>query len=317
MSVEYSRREALRALGLAGLGLACSRLAAGEPSPAAQPTGLVTRPIPSSGERIPVIGIGTARRYDVGEAEAERAPLREVLRRFPEMGGRLVDTAPGYGRAEAVVGDLLEELGNRDRYFLATKVSLRGGSGTREDGVRAMEGSFARLHTDRVDLMQVHNLAGTETLLPLLRESKAAGRIRYFGVSTSFDRQYAELESIMRREAMDAVQVDYAIDNRGAAERLIPLAADRGMAVLVNLPFGRTSVFQKVRGRPLPPWAAEIDATSWAQVFLKYIVSHPAVTAAIPGTATVEYLVDNLGAARGRMPDAAMRRTIERYFDAL
>jgi len=315
-----SRREALAAGVAAGAGLALAldplaRLSALLAQQGAQQGPLIQRAIPSSGEQIPVIGIGTARRYDVASTAEERTPLRDVLRRFPELGGKLVDTAPAYGNAEMVVGDLVQEIGNRPQLFLATKVSVRG-AGDAQSGVRQMEESMRRLHTDRIDLMQVHNLGGTAQLLPVLREWKQAGRIRYLGVTTSSERQYPALEQLMRAERLDFVQVNYSIESREAADRILPLAAERGMGVLVNLPFGRTSVFQKVGGKPLPGWAAEIDCASWAQLFLKYIVSHPSVTCAIPGTAKVEYLVDNVAAARGRLPDAAMRKRIEAFFDA-
>jgi len=180
-----------------------------------------------------------------------------------------------------------------------------------------MEESLRRLHTDRIDLMQIWNLSSPDLLLPLLDEWKAAKKIRYTGITTSNDRQYAQLETLMQAHKFDFIQVDLAIDNRGAQDRLLPLAAERGMGVLINLPFGRTRVFQKVLGKPLPDWAKEIDCTSWAQLFLKYIVGHPAVTCVIPGTEKVEFVVDNLGAARGRLPDVAMRKQIETYFDAL
>jgi aryl-alcohol dehydrogenase-like predicted oxidoreductase len=276
--------------------------------------GLIEHAIPSSGEKIPVIGIGTARRYDVSSA-AEKAPLRDVLTRFPQMGGKLIDTAPGYGQAEAVVGELINEIGNRPKYFLATKVSARNGD--RSAALLQMQLSQQKLHSEKFDLLQIHNMSSPGQLLPLLREWKQAGKIRYLGVTTSSDGQYDSLIALMKSEQLDFIQVDYAIDNRGAEQVILPLAKDRGMGVLINLPFGRTSVFQKVQGKALPEWAKEIDCASWAQIFLKYIVSHPSVTAAIPGTAKVEYLVDNLGAARGRLPDAAMRKRIEEYFDAV
>lgn len=310
-----TRRSAIAKTVATGLGLTISPRVLEAIARISQGEALVTKPIPSSGERLPVIGIGTARRYDVAGSPAELDPLREVVRRFPTLGGKVIDTAPGYGRAEEVVGSLVNDVGNRDALFLATKVSVRSGDVT--DGKRSLDQSLARLHTRTIDCLQVHNLGGTRVLLPWLRELKGEKRIRYFGITTSFDRQYEEFEQVMRSEAMDVIQVDYAIDNRGAADRILPLAADRGMAVLVNLPFGRTSVFQKVQGTSLPAWAKEIDCASWAQVFLKYIVSHPSVTCAIPGTAKVEYLLDNIAAARGRMPDGEMRHRIERYFDSL
>jgi aryl-alcohol dehydrogenase-like predicted oxidoreductase len=282
----------------------------------AQTGALIERAIPSSGEKLPVIGIGTAINYQNASTPEELAPLREVLRRFPELGGRLLDTAPSYGRAETVVGDSLQELKNRDKYFLATKVSVRGG-GDRAAAVAQMEESLNHLKTDRIDLMQIWNVSNPELLAPLLDEWKTAKRIRYTGITSSSKGQYGQLEATMRAHKFDFVQIDLAIDNRSSQERIIPLAAERGMGVLINLPFGRTRVFQKVLGKPLPDWAKEIDATSWAQIFLKYIVSNPAVTAAIPGTEKVQYLVDNLGAAKGRLPDAAMRKKIESYFDSL
>lgn len=273
--------------------------------------GLIQRKIPSTGENLPVIGIGTARRFDVAAGAPERTEIKEVLRLFAQGGGRVIDTAPSYGLAESTVGDLVADLGNRDAYFIATKVGAEG----REAGLAQLEASLKRLRTGKVDLIQVHNLRDFKVQLATLREWKHAGRTRYVGASTSSDQQYADFEQAMRSEAMDVVQVDYALDNRNAAERILPLAADRGMAVFVNLPFGRGRLFQAVREKPLPEWAKEFDCTSWAQFFLKYIVSHPAVTCAIPGTAQVKYVADNLGAAKGRLPDAAMRKRMEQFVD--
>jgi aryl-alcohol dehydrogenase-like predicted oxidoreductase len=216
-----------------------------------------------------------------------------------------------------VIGDLLAEIGNRGRCFLATKVTAR--SGTREEGVAMLEASRQKLRSDRLDLVQVHNLVGTAVLLPLLREQVAAKRIRYVGITTSRDPQYAEFEQVMATERLDFVQVDYSIANRGAAERLLPLAQERGMAVLVNMPFGgprEGNLFGNLKDRPLPEWAAEIGAASWGQVLLKYILGHPAVTCVIPGMTRLANLQDNLGAGRGVMPDAALRRRMETWWDA-
>jgi aryl-alcohol dehydrogenase-like predicted oxidoreductase len=271
-----------------------------------------TRPIPSSGEEIPVVGIGTARRFDVDSAE-DMATLREVLAAFAMMGGQVVDTAPSYGRAEIVVGELVNAIGNRDDLFLATKVRAEG----REAGVEQMEESFRRLHIDRIDLMQVHNLVDVETQLATLREWKAAGRIRYLGVTTSSARQYEAFERVIGEQEMDFIQVNYSLGDRGAGERILPLAADRGMAVLINLPYARGRLFQKVGDRPLPEWAAEFDCESWGQFFLKFVLSEPAVTCAIPGTAKMTYLVDNLGAARGRLPDPELRQRMIGFYDSL
>lgn len=309
-----SRREMLKAAAgvgaLAALGLP-SRRALGLALP--RTSELLMRPIPSSGEKIPAIGIGTARRYDVEGSSEEMAVLKEVLAAFAVMGGQVVDTAPSYGRAEIVVGELVNAIGNRDDLFLATKVRAVG----REAGIEQMEESFRRLHTDRIDLMQVHNLADVETQLATLREWKAAGRIRYLGITTSFDRQYEDFERVMREQEMDFIQVNYSLGDRGAGERILPLAADRGMAVLVNLPYARGRLFQKVDDRPLPEWAAEFDCESWGQFFLKFVLSEPAVTCAIPGTAKMTYLEDNLGAARGRLPDPELRQRMIALYDSL
>jgi aryl-alcohol dehydrogenase-like predicted oxidoreductase len=269
---------------------------------------LITRRIPSSGELLPVIGIGTARRYDVSTPE-EKAPLRDTLREFPRLGGKVIDTAPGYGQAESVTGELVSELGIREQLFLATKVSVRGTDAA--PGVAQMEESFRRLKTDRIDLMQVWNLQGPATLLPVLREMKAAKRIRYVGVTTSSDQQYPQLEQLMQSEALDFIQIDYAADNRNAAERILPLAREKGIGVLVNLPFGRTRVFQNVLQTPVPEWAKEFDAATWAQLFLKYIVANPAVTCVIPGTAQVKYVNDNTLGMRGGLPTAEHLKRIE------
>jgi aryl-alcohol dehydrogenase-like predicted oxidoreductase len=305
-----NRRDAIK-LGLGvGAGLAFMRAPLyAEPL---QST-LITKPIPSSGERLPIVGIGTARRYDVGTAEADRGPLRDVLREFPRLGGRLVDTAPSYGNAETVVGDLVGEIGNRDQLFFATKVGA--GRQGRAAGIAEMEASFRKLKTDRIDLIQVHNLNAPETMLPVLREWKQAGRIRYQGVTTTSERQYEELEKLLRTEQMDFIEVDYAVDNRGVDERILPLAADRGVAVLVALPFGRGRVQQAFGSRPVPDFAKELGIETWAQFALKYVVSHPAVTVAIPGTAKMTYLNDNIRAAIAPLPDEATRQRMVRWLE--
>ncbi|MBI4529062.1 MAG: aldo/keto reductase [Deltaproteobacteria bacterium] len=276
---------------------------------------LLQKKIPSSGESIPIVGLGTARRYEDIKREGEKTPLRETLRRLKELGGKVIDTSPSYGTAETVVGELVDDLKIRDSLFLATKVSLRKTG--REAGIEQIEDSFKRLRTNRIDLIAVHNLRDTQTQLRTLRELKQAGRIRYIGITTSFEKQYREFEQTMKDETLDFIQVDYALDNRKTGERILPLAADRGIAVMINLPFGRGRLFNAVQGKKLPEWASEIDCASWAQIFLKYIVSHPAVTCAVPGMAKAEYVVDNFGAARGRLPDAAMRRRMENFIDGI
>jgi aryl-alcohol dehydrogenase-like predicted oxidoreductase len=301
-----TRRTFLHASAGAGLGLTIGwwPVAVGQDD-------LIRRVIPSSGEAVPVVGIGT-NRYRTGPEEII-APLRDTLRTFVELGGRVIDTAPSYRTSEAVLGRLIEELGARDRLFLATKVDQEG----TEEGIARMEASLDALRTDRVDLMQVHNLRDAATQLATMRDWKAAGRIRYVGITTSSDRQYEQLERILTDQTLDFVQVDYSLNNRSAAQRILPLARDRGAAVLVNLPFGRALLFEAVTGRPVPEWASELDASTWGQVFLKYILGNPAVTAVIPGTRRVEHVVDNMGAARGRLPDPAMLRRIEAFFDEI
>lgn len=209
----------------------------------------------------------------------------------------------------------MAELKVRDLLFIATKVSTRNPS--RQAGLEQIEQSFRRLRTSMIDLIALHNLRDTQTQLGTLRELKQAGRIRYLGITTSFENQYVEFEQTMKKETLDFIQVDYALDNRNADERILPLAADRGMAAMINLPFGRGRLFNAVQGKTLPPWAGEFDCASWAQFFLKYVISHPAVTCAVPGTAKVEYLIDNLGAARGRLPDKTLRRRMENFIDGL
>ncbi len=279
----------------------------------AQQAPLLKKPIPSTGELIPIIGLGSARRYEEARTEADMAPLRDTFRRFHELGGTVVDTAPSYGNAEGIMGDIMANLGIRRDLFVCTKV----GVDNIEQGRAQIADSFRKLRTERIDLIAVHNLRDITNELAYLRELKQAGRIRYVGATTSFDRQYEAFEAMMRRETLDSIQIDYALDNRNAAERIIPLAAERGMAVFINLPFGRGSVFRATEGKTLPAWAAEIDVTTWAQFMLKYLVSHPAVTCAVPGMAQARYVDDNLNAARGRMPDAAMRRRMEQFIDGL
>ncbi|MBI4611709.1 MAG: aldo/keto reductase [Candidatus Rokubacteria bacterium] len=284
---------AAAAAGLAGSRGARARAAAA----------LLQRPVPSTGETIPAVGLGTWRTFDVDAAPAEREPLREVLRRFAALGGRVVDSSPMYGAAEAVVGDLATDLGLHPSLFLATKVWTTG----REAGVAQMERSLQRLRTRRLDLMQVHNLVDWQIHLRTLREWKQAGRIRYLGVTHYTAGAYGELERVMRSEPLDFVQLNYSLGEREAERRLLPLAHDRGIAVLVNRPFAEGGLFGRVRGQPLPPWAADFDCESWAQFFLKWILAHPAVTCVIPATRQPAHLADNMRAGQGATPDAATR----------
>ena len=297
-----SRREFLEAGVVAGIStLLTSRLPAAEPAGLSLP--LITKAIPSTAERIAAIGIGTDSFRDTLRDE-----IRAELKRMSELGGSVIDTAAAYGDSEALIGQALDSLGTRDKMFIATKL-------VGSEGADSFGRSLERLKTPRVDLLQVHNLNGVAVLIPLMQEWKKAGKIRYLGVTTSRGSQHAEIIDVMRNYPLDFIQVDYSIANRDAAEAIFPLALERKLAVLANLPFGHSSLFRQAMDRELPGWAADIDVASWGQYFLKYVISHPAVTCAIPGSTKVNHLVDNQSAGRGRLPDAAMRRKMEEYWD--
>jgi len=311
-----TRRDAIKLGLLAGAALAVGR---GAPLLGEMPTltqEIMTRPIPGTGETIPVVGIGTNQWG--AQSEAEIAPLREILRVMQDSGARFIDTARIYGggRAEEVIGQILRELDAGDDMFIATKVPTPD---NREEAVASLEACMTALGVERVSAMRVHFLDGVEILLPILREWKEAGRIRYLGVTTMSAGDYPELERLIREENLDMIEIDYSVLDRAAAERILPLAADHGVAVVVARPFaGRGSgIFSLVGGRPLPDFASEIGATSWAQLCLKYNLSNPAVTVVIPGTDDPEHMVDNLGAGRGDLPDADLRGRIEEIFDEL
>jgi aryl-alcohol dehydrogenase-like predicted oxidoreductase len=265
-----------------------------------------TRPIPSSGEALPVIGCGTYVGFDV-EANSDRLKaLADVVRTLRDAGGKVFDSSPMYGRAEAVLGDLLAAAPDPKRTFIATKVWTRG----RAAGITQMERSFALLKTTRIDLMQVHNLVDWETHLATLRQWKQDGRIRYLGVTHYTASAHDELETVMRNETLDFVQLNYSLDDRAAERKLLPLAADRGIAILVNLPFGGGGLLRRLANRPLPEWAGEIGCTSWAQILLKFILAQQAVTCVIPGTGNPAHMADNCRAGSGVLPDAALRKRI-------
>ena len=275
---------------------------------------MITRPIPSSGEAMPVIGLGTWSVFDVGEDPAARAPLKEVVRRLVEAGGRMIDTSPMYGRAEAVTGDLVAELGVRPRVFLATKVWTSG----KEQGIAQMRRSAERLRTEVIDLIQIHNLLDWRTHLATLRQMKAKGQVRYIGITHYTTSSLPELARILESESgIDFVQFGYSLATRDAETKLLPVAASRGVATIVNQPFETGGMFRRVRGKPVPEWAAEFDCTSWAQLFLKYILAEPAVTAVIPATANSEHMADDLKADFGRLPDPQQRQKIRQLWDAL
>jgi aryl-alcohol dehydrogenase-like predicted oxidoreductase len=307
-----SRRDALKA----GAGAAVALGTSGRTSRLfAQSGNLIMKTIPASGETIAPVGIGT-NRYGVGEAETERAPLRDTMARFVELGGSVMDTAQVYGTSEQVIGDLANELGIRDRLFLVTKTDIRG----QIVGAQGLQMAFDKLRTDVIDGFLVHNFANTANELAVMREWQAEGKIRYIGASTSSDNQHGDMVNLLNTEKVELIQINYSLGDREAAERVLPLAADKGVAVMLNVPFGggRTnSLFNVVEGMELPEWAANFGAATWAQFFLKYSISHPSVTVAIPGTRSVEHVNDNFGAAMGRLPDEAERRRMEEFFDAL
>ncbi|MEA2329216.1 MAG: hypothetical protein QOE68_4175 [Thermoanaerobaculia bacterium] len=267
---------------------------------------MLTRRIPSTNEELPVIGVGTWQTFDVGSSPAERAPLVEVVREFVALGGRVIDSSPMYGRSEEVAGEIAAGLRVRSKLFLATKVWTSG----RSAGIAQMEESMRRLRSSTVDLMQVHNLVDVETHLATLRDWKRAGRIRYLGITHYTASAYAEVEKVLRRDAVDFLQINYSAAERDAERRILPLARERGVAVIANRPFAEGALLRRLGARPLPDWAGEVDCTSWAQLLLKFVISHPAITCAIPGTSKLKHLQDNVGAAYGRMPDEALRSRI-------
>ena len=286
------------------LGATGAALLAGSPSTQASVEPMHRRKIASTGALLPVIGCGTWRTFDVGASAAERAPIDGVLRVLFEAGGSVIDTSPMYGAAEQVLGDTLAAAGNRARAFLATKVWTSG----RAAGIEQMRRSMALLRTDHIELMQVHNLVDWRTHLRTLREWKRDGRITYLGLTHYTPSAHDELEAILRREPVDFVQINYSVADRAAEQRLLPLAADRGIGVIVNQPFGGGSLLRTLAGRPLADWAADIGCTSWAQVLLKFVLAHPAVTCVIPGSGKPEHMRDNVAAGFGVLPDAALRR---------
>jgi diketogulonate reductase-like aldo/keto reductase len=269
-------------------------------------TAILSRKIPSSGESLPVIGLGTWQTFDVGTSAAERAPLEQVLKEFVALGGKLVDSSPMYGNSEEVAGDLAAKLGLRQKLFIATKVWTSGKSA----GIAQMEQSMRKLRADPIDLMQVHNLVDVETHLETLNAWKRDGRVRYTGVTHYHAGSHAAVARVISKHPVDFIQINYSVAEREAEQQLLPLARERGIAVIVNRPFAGGDVFRRIRSKPLPAWAADIDCDSWAQVLLKFVISHPAVTCAIPATAKVAHLRDNMKAGRGRMPDNALRARI-------
>ena len=281
---------------------------------------LITRAVPSTGERLPIIGLGSSATFSQVARSQDYSALREVLRAMTERRATVFDTAPGYGASEQVAGEIASELGLTDRIFWATKMNVAQGRGASADPARArqqIETSFTRLRKRPIDLIQLHGPVDVPTQLGVLKEMKGEGRIRYIGVTSTAKPQYAEMERIMRTEPLDFIGIDYAIDNRSVEERILPLAAERGIATLIYMPFGRTRLWNRVAGRPVPEWAREFDANTWAQFFLKFLAADPRVTVITPSTSRAANMLDNLGAAVGRLPDEAMRRRMIAHVEAL
>jgi diketogulonate reductase-like aldo/keto reductase len=268
----------------------------------AQNPKIMTRKIPSTGEDLPAIGLGTWQVFDAGSNAAARAPLREVISEFAKAGGKMIDSSPMYGSAESVAGDLVAELGLREKLFIATKVWTRG----REDGIAEMERSFKRLRVSQMDLMQIHNLLDVGVHTKTLNEMKAKGRVRYTGITHYTSAAYLEVERWLEKEKYDFLQINYSLAERDSEKRILEICKNRNIAVIANRPFAEGAMFGRVRGKPLPPWAAEIGVASWAQYFLKWIVGHPAITCVIPGTGKPEHMRDNVQAGLGIYPDAAL-----------
>jgi diketogulonate reductase-like aldo/keto reductase len=302
------RRRALKIIAAAGASAILGRGL----SAATGPDALLTRAIPSSGERIPVVGLGSWRTFNVGEDPDARAECAAVMRRFFDDGGRLIDSSPMYGSSQAVIGEGLAKIGRTSDVFSAEKVWTSA-----REGAEQIERTRALWRVTRFDLLQVHNLQDWEAHLPMLREMKAAGRLRYVGITTSHGRRTSDIERLLRTETLDFVQVTYNIRDRELEERVLPLARDREVAVIINRPFREGALVDDLERHALPSWAGEIDCANWPQFLLKFIISHPAVTCAIPATSVVEHVVENMGAARGRLPDDAMRRRMIAYVEGL
>jgi aryl-alcohol dehydrogenase-like predicted oxidoreductase len=281
---------------------------------------LITRAIPAGGERVPIVGLGSSATFSQVARKDDVTAIGEVLKAMVSGGGTIFDTAPGYGASEEVAGRVAATLGYTDKIFWATKVNVAGFGGGAANPAAArtqIDQSFARLKKSRIDLIQVHNLGDVPTQLAILKDLKQQGRIRYIGVTTTFDQQYSQIVDIMKSEPLDFIGIDYAIDAREAENTIIPVAQERKVAVMVYQPFGRTRLWNRVGGQPVPDYAKEFDATTWAQFFIKFVASHPAVTVVTPATSQAKNMTDNLGGGRGRLPDAAMRKRMIATIDAL
>lgn len=298
---EMTRREAISVLGAAA---AAAAIGPGSAAAAARP--LMTRPIPATGEQLPVVGLGTWQTFDVGSGRAERAPLEDVLREFAALGGKVVDSSPMYGRSEEVVGDLAAGLGIRKQLFIATKVWTSG----KAAGIEQMKDSMRKLKVDVVDLMQVHNLVDVKAHLDTLAGWKREGRVRYIGITHYTASAHDDVAEAMRAHPVDFIQINYSVGERHAEKNLLPLAKERNVAVIANRPFVEGSLLRRLSGTPLPDFAKDLECASWAQLLLKFVISHPAITCTIPATSKVKHLRDNMGAGLGPLPDEKMRGRI-------
>ena len=302
-----TRRRAVKLIGATTasvcLPIGSSRAFAAEGSP-------LMRAIPSTGEKLPVVGLGSAVTFDVPSNSPKVNDITEVITRFAKHGGKVIDSSPSYGNAESLIGQIAGKSGLTDSLFIASKVRAKG----KEAGITQIEQSLGRFQRRKIDLMQVHNLVDVETQMGALRESKSKGKIRYTGITYSEPQGFAEIERHMKLQHPDFVQINYSIVDRGAAQRILPLAQELRMGVIINRPFGSGGVIRAVLGKPLPPWAAEFDCHSWAQFLLKWVVSHPAVTCVIPATNNPQHLEDNMGAGFGRLPDAKTRQRMAALF---
>ena len=307
-----TRRQASRLISASGAGL-CLGVRASRAQAKGESSGMVTRTIPSSGEKLPVIGLGTWRAFDVDLGRDIRKQLGDVLSLFVKLGGRVIDSSPMYGRAEEVIGELTSALEIREKLFLATKVWTRG----KQSGIQSMEHSMSLLRTTRIDLIQVHNLVDVSTQLATLQEWKQQGRIKYTGITHYESGALSEIEKLMRSQKFDFLQINYSLMEPEAEQRVLPQAQERGVAVIANRPFGAGDLFGKVRSKPLPDWAAEFDCRSWAQFFLKWIIANPAITCAIPATDKPHHLEDNMQGGIGRLPDAKLRRRMAELVSSL
>lgn len=309
MNERISRRRAVKLIGATSVG-AVLPLGIGRSFAAGESSRRILRAIPATGEKLPVIGLGSALTFDVPSRSSQIPQIAEVLALFVKHGGKLIDSSPMYGNAENVIGDLAFKAHLRDSLFIATKVWTR----SVQEGIAQMERSLQRFRTRTIDLMQVHNLADVDREMTSLREWKAKGKIRYTGITHSERKGHGEVERIMRLQKPDFVQINYSLVDRAAAQRILPLAQEMGMGIIINRPFGGGGVFQAISRKPLPAWAAEFDCHSWAQFLLKWIVTHPAVTCVIPATNNPQHLEDNMGAGVGRLPDAKTRERMASLF---